>query len=144
RRQREAEDALDRGRIDGHCRGGEVLPQQSLDDQPAERVADGDRLGVQPPDDPGVVLDDVLDAVTGDELGFVPGLRDRARVTRPAGRDRRVSSLPEAVDPRPPRVGMEPQTVDEYDRRAVWRHDLPSTLLARAPRAQAGNRAPGG
>jgi len=53
-------------------------------------MADYDRLHVEPADDPGVVLDDVVDAVPGDALGILPGFLDRAGVTRPPRRRRCV------------------------------------------------------
>jgi hypothetical protein len=48
-------------------------------------MADDDRLGLERGDDAGVVLDDVVDAVTGDAFGLLSGLLDRARVSGPAG-----------------------------------------------------------
>ena len=48
RRRRQAQHALDRRRVDRHRRGGQLLPEQPLGDQAAERVADDDRLASSP------------------------------------------------------------------------------------------------
>ena len=55
----------------------EVLSQQPLDDQAAEGVTDDDRLGVEAGDDARVMLDDVVDAVTGHAFGLAARLLDR-------------------------------------------------------------------
>jgi hypothetical protein len=85
-------------------------------------VTHDDGLGLEAADDPGVVGDDVVDAVTGDAIGLLPRLFDRVCVARLAGSDRRVARLPEAVDPRAPRVGVQPEPVDEDNRSSLWGH----------------------
>src|SRR5260370_22962699 len=96
-------------------------------------MADHDRLRVEAPDHVGVLRYDIVDAVTGHVLWVFPRLRDRGRVTGPAGRHGHVAFCGETVDPRSPRVGVEPQTVDEDDRRAYSRHH---PILANAPCAR--------
>src|SRR5207247_10033446 len=110
-------DARDRRRVDGHLCGSQILTQQALYHQATERVADDDGLCLELADDLGVVLDHVVDAVFGDPLRVLPGLLDGVLITGPAGRGRLVAGLPEPFDPRAPRVGVEPQTVDEDDGR---------------------------
>jgi len=65
RRRWQVHDAFDRCSVDRHRCSGEVLPQQPLDDEASERMADHDWLGIERADDLAVVLDDVVDAVTG-------------------------------------------------------------------------------
>src|SRR5258708_16193242 len=103
RRWREIEDAFDGRRVDRHRRGRQRLSEQPLRDEAAERVPDNDRRGVQVADDAGVVLDDVLDTVAGNLARFAPSLLDRAGNPRPAGREGRVTTLPqEGFPPTPP------------------------------------------
>jgi hypothetical protein len=91
------------------------LPEQPLHDEAAEGVTDRDRFGFEPGDDAGVVRDDVVDSLAGDPFRMASRLLDRVAVTGPARRDRRVAVLAEEVDPVAPRVGMQPEAVDEND-----------------------------
>jgi hypothetical protein len=59
-RGREHQYALDRRRIDCDCGGGEILAEQALGDQAAERMPDDYRLCRA--DDAGIVLDNIGDA----------------------------------------------------------------------------------
>src|SRR5229473_2847781 len=92
-------------------------------------MTDHDRFDLERADDPGVVLDDDVDAIAGHALGLLSGLLDRARVTGPARCDRRVPRFCEAVDPGAPGVAVQPKTVDEDDGGACWADD--SSLLTR-------------
>ena len=94
-------------------------------------MADDDRLGRQPADDPGVVLDDVLDAFPGDSLGLPPGLLDGVGGARPARCYRGVTRLLEQVHPRAPRRCVQPEAVNEDNRCARWLH-FPGPLVERS------------
>src|ERR1039458_8233761 len=134
RRRGQVVDAFDGGRVDRHARGGQVLPEQPLHDEDAEGVPDDDGRRAQPPDDPGVVLDHVVDALPGDLLRLAPGLLDGVGGARPAGCDRRVPRLLEELDPRAPRCGVQPQAVHEDNGGICWRHLVTFRRCGRAPR----------
>ncbi len=60
-------------------------------------------------DDSRVVRDYVVDAVARYAVGLLPGFLHRGRVARPAWRNGCVARFPEPVDPRAPRVGVQPK-----------------------------------
>jgi len=125
RRRGQVDHALDRRRVDRHARGREVLAQQSLDDQAAEGVADHDRRGVQAADDLRIVFDHIVDALPGHLVGVTTGLLDGVQGSWPARRRRRVARRLEQFRPRSPRTRVQPQTVNENDMTACWRHRVP-------------------
>ena len=133
RRGRQEDHALDRRGVDRDPGGGEILAQESLHDEPAEGVADHDRLRVEPSDDLRVVVDDVVDAVAGNALRVRPGVLDRVPVAGPTGRRRLVARLPEEVDPGTPGVGVQPEAVDEDDRGSCSGHELLLSRRAGSP-----------
>jgi hypothetical protein len=93
-------------------------PSQPLGDEISERVADDDRLRVEPADDLGVLIDDVVDPVAGDAVGLLARFLDSVRIAGPGRRDGHVALLAEELDPRAPRVGMKPKSMDEDDGRS--------------------------
>jgi hypothetical protein len=81
-------------------------------------MADRDRLRLERTDDPGIVFDDCLDPVAGDAVGLLPRLLDRVAVSGPARRRGLVTRRAELLDPGAPRVGVQPEAVNEDDRSA--------------------------
>ena len=71
--------------------GRETVTEQSLDDEPAERMSDHDRLGLEFANDRSVVLHHVVDAVTRHLFRVLSRLLDRGRVV-PTNRSRSASS----------------------------------------------------
>jgi len=63
------DDARDRCSIQRHRRRGDVLPEQPLNDETSEGMADDDWLRFEGASDPGVVLDDLVDAVPSTRAG---------------------------------------------------------------------------
>jgi hypothetical protein len=123
RRRRQVEDALDRRRVDADRCGGEALAEQPLRDQAAEGVPDDDRLRLEWADDRSVVVDDGVDPVPGDAIRVRARLGDRVRIARPPRCACLVTRLVEALDPGSPRVRVQPQAVNEDDRRAGHQAD---------------------
>jgi hypothetical protein len=70
------------------------------------------------------MCDDLREAVARDPLGCGARLGDRLAVTRPADGARRITCFVEKVDPRLPRIGVQPESVDEDDRSGTCLHRL--------------------
>src|SRR6266540_4302255 len=87
-------------------------------------MADHDRLGGEPAHRVDVVRDDVVEPVAGDAVGALAGLLDGGRFAWPARRGRLVAGLAEEIHPGPPRIRMQPEAVDEHDRRGRGGHLL--------------------
>src|SRR3984893_17343574 len=122
RGNREPKHAPDWRSVDRHCGSGEVLAEQPLRDKAAEGVADDDRRRLKPADDPGVVADHIVDALARHLAGVAAARLHRVRVTWPARCCRRVPRLLEQFQPRAPRAGMQPKTMNEYHRPAWLCH----------------------
>jgi hypothetical protein len=65
---RQRQDALDLGRVDRDSGDPEILTEELLGEQAAERVPDDDRLRVERRDDLGEVLGGVVDAYVDDQV----------------------------------------------------------------------------
>jgi len=83
-------------------------------------------LGVETIDDLAVVLGDLVDAVVGDAVRIFPSGSDGVRVAGPAWRDRLIARLGEQFLPGLPRRRVQPQAMDEDDRRFGVSHDIAS------------------
>jgi hypothetical protein len=120
-RKREHAHALDLGRGDRDGGAGAAVGQQALGDEAAEGVPDDDRRSVEQVDDLVVVVDGVVDARVRHVLRVQAGVGDGRRLAGPAGRDRVIARVAEALDPRAPARRVQPQAVDEDHGRAVGR-----------------------
>jgi hypothetical protein len=96
--------------------------RKALRDQPAERMPDDDRLLIQLGDLARVVRDHLGKPAARNAIGGSTRLGDRGAVTRPADRACRVARLAERIDPRVPRVGVQPEAVNEDDGSAALIH----------------------
>ncbi len=140
--QRQGKDSLDLGRVDRDTGDSLVLAEQLLGDQPTERMADDNGRSAERLNDPGDVIDDVIDTEIGHSIRVIAGLRDRCALTRPAGRHRVVTCLAKELEPRVPARGVQPETVNEYDWRTCGHRFLSVSLSWRSPHSAHTSAAP--
>src|SRR5438105_1188770 len=80
-------------------------------------MTDEDGLLVESLELPGDVLGDLADPVARQRICVLPRRLRRIGVARPARSARLVAVLAEELDPLVPRFAVEPQAMDEHDRR---------------------------
>ena len=109
-RQRSPQHPARLRRRNGDSRASESAVEQQLGDQPAHRVADDDRSVGQGADECVEVLGRFGQSDSG--------------ICRPVRRVHDVARGPVPLDPGPPAIGRQPQSVDQHNRRREVRHRL--------------------